>query len=268
MKYSIITINYNNKDGLKKTIESVINQSYRNFEYIIIDGGSTDGSVDIIKEYEKHINYWVSEPDKGVYNAMNKGIMKAHGDYLNFMNSGDCFYSSQTLERISLIPNVDIIMGKSFISSNIIVSPHYPVTLYSICVYGINHQAVFYKKSFCTKYLYDESLKYVSDFKLTIQCLIVDNCSYEITNEIIAIYDTTGISSCNPTEVDKERDIVLKQLFPHRLADDLAFFRQLRSPLLSDIKYISKTYLFHKFIYKIVHTAVVIKKKLDIKRKK
>lgn len=263
MKYSIITINYNNKDGLKKTIESVINQSYRNFEYIIIDGGSTDGSVDIIKEYEKNIDYWISEPDKGVYNAMNKGIMQAHGDYLNFMNSGDCFYSNQTLEKISQIPNVDIIMGKAITSSNTILGPHYPVTLYNICIYGFNHQATFYKKELCIRHLYDEFLKYISDFKLTIQCIIIDNCSYNITDEIVALYDITGISSSNPTERDKEREIVLKQLFPHRLAIDFEFFSQLRSPLLADIKYISKTGLFHKFIYKFVHTAVAIKKRID-----
>ena len=263
MKYSIITINYNNKDGLKKTIESVINQSYKDFEYIIIDGGSTDGSVDVIRQYADKINYWVSEPDKGIYNAMNKGIMQAHGEFLNFMNSGDCFYNNQTLERVSQIPDVGIIIGRSITSTNEIIAPHDPVTLYNICIYGINHQAVFYKKDFCKKYMYDESLKYVSDFKLCIQCLIIDNCSYKITDEIIATYDTTGISSCNPIKVDQERDIVLQQLFPPRLAKDFEFFRQLRSPLLPDIKYISKTYLFHMFIYKFVHSAVILKKKLD-----
>lgn len=263
MKYSIITINYNNKEGLRKTIESVIHQTYRDFEYIVIDGGSTDGSTDVLKEFNEHITYWVSEPDKGIYNAMNKGIIQAHGEYLNFMNSGDCFYSNQILERVSQIPDVDIIMGKAITSSNTTFGPYYPITLYNICIYGFNHQATFYKKELCKKYMYDESLKYISDFKLTIQCLIIDNCSYEITNELIALYDTTGISSCNPTERDKEREIVLKQLFPPRLAEDFEFFSQLRSPLLPDIEYLSKTDLFHKFIYKIVHAAVTTKKKFD-----
>ena len=84
MKYSIITINYNNCDGLRKTIESVISQSYKDYEFIIIDGGSTDGSRDVIEQHSRSIDYWVSEPDKGVYNAMNKGIRQAKGDYLNF----------------------------------------------------------------------------------------------------------------------------------------------------------------------------------------
>ena len=113
MKYSIITINYNNKDGLKKTIESVINQSCKDFEYIIIDGGSTDGSVDVIRQYADRINYWISEPDKGVYNAMNKGVAQAHGEYLNFMNSGDCFSDNSVLENIAhSLCSYDIVTGK------------------------------------------------------------------------------------------------------------------------------------------------------------
>ena len=91
MKYSIITINYNHIEGLKRTIDSVISQTSSNYEYIIIDGGSTDGSVNIIKEYKEHLVYWISEKDNGVYHAMNKGVAQAQGDYCIFMNSGDCF---------------------------------------------------------------------------------------------------------------------------------------------------------------------------------
>ena len=91
-KISVITINYNNKSGLEKTIQSVISQTYFELEYIIIDGGSSDGSIDVIKKYENKIDYWISEQDKGIYNAMNKGIAQAHGEYCNFMNSGDCFH--------------------------------------------------------------------------------------------------------------------------------------------------------------------------------
>ena len=103
MKFSIITINYNNKDGLEMTINSVLGQSFQGFEYIIIDGGSTDGSIDIIKKYESRIDYWVSEPDNGVYNAMNKGIRKATGDYINFMNSGDAYHSSSALGTVVIM---------------------------------------------------------------------------------------------------------------------------------------------------------------------
>lgn len=89
MKISIITINFNNKDGIEKTISSVVAQTYKDIQYIIIDGDSTDGSVEVIKKYHEDIDYWISEPDKGIYDAMNKGILKATGDYVLFLNSGD-----------------------------------------------------------------------------------------------------------------------------------------------------------------------------------
>jgi len=98
-KFSIITVNYNNLEGLKKTVESVKNQTYQKFEYIVIDGGSYDGSLEFIKDNESLLDYWVSEPDSGVYQAMNKGIKKASGEYLLFLNSGDHFYNDEVLEK-------------------------------------------------------------------------------------------------------------------------------------------------------------------------
>ena len=97
---SIITINYNNVLGLKRTLESVTGQSYSNFEYIVIDGGSTDGSKEHILKYSDKISYWISEPDRGIYHAMNKGIAKASGEYLLFMNSGDLFYNNFILNEV------------------------------------------------------------------------------------------------------------------------------------------------------------------------
>ncbi len=100
MKLSIITVNLNNARGLEKTIQSVIAQTFYNYEFIIIDGGSTDDSINIIKKYEDHITYWVSETDGGIYAGMNKGLFIAKGDYVNFMNSGDCYHSKDVLENI------------------------------------------------------------------------------------------------------------------------------------------------------------------------
>ena len=94
---TVVTVVYNDVKHIEDTILSVVNQTYPNIEYIIIDGGSTDGTVDIIKKYADHIAYWVSEPDKGIYDAMNKGLKKATGEWVNFMNSGDCFAQSKTL---------------------------------------------------------------------------------------------------------------------------------------------------------------------------
>ena len=118
--FSIITITYNASRWLERTILSVLSQSYSNVEYIIIDGGSTDGTVDIIKQYASGIAYWVSEKDGGIYDAMNKGLRKASGDYVWFINAGDTLYTSDTLQRIvSLIEKKknlpDIIYGETAI---------------------------------------------------------------------------------------------------------------------------------------------------------
>ena len=99
-KISIITVNYNDREGLKKTIESVINQTWQDFEFIIIDGGSTDGSREVIEQYKDKIDYWISEPDKGIYNAMNKGIKAASGEFLLFLNSGDRLIDKNITEKV------------------------------------------------------------------------------------------------------------------------------------------------------------------------
>jgi acetyltransferase-like isoleucine patch superfamily enzyme len=133
MKLSIITINRNNAAGLRKTIESVVSQTYTDFEYIIIDGASTDDSVNIIKEYAEATLpcgeglgerlYWVSEPDKGIYNAMNKGILKANGEYCLFLNSGDWLYDNDVLNDVfSISPTEDIVYGNDvFIGANVTI---------------------------------------------------------------------------------------------------------------------------------------------------
>lgn len=112
MKLSIITVNLNNLEGLKRTYESVVCQTFTDYEWIVIDGGSTDGSREFIEQHQDKFAYWCSEPDKGIYNAMNKGIIHAQGEYLNFMNSGDCLACEETLARV-LVPNhtEDIIYG-------------------------------------------------------------------------------------------------------------------------------------------------------------
>ena len=103
MKFSVITISYNNAEGLRKTMESVFSQTCADYEFIVIDGGSNDGSVDIIKNGEQKLSFWCSEADKGVYNAMNKGVSHAKGDYLIFMNSGDTFHGRDALSKVAAL---------------------------------------------------------------------------------------------------------------------------------------------------------------------
>lgn len=221
MKYSVITINYNNRLGLKQTIKSVICQSNKDFEFILIDGGSTDGSIDVIKGYTNSITYWVSEKDYGIYHAMNKGVAKAHGDYLIFMNSGDCFHSQDVLDAFKEYQE-DIICGKVLKSDSIIPSGHHKstITLVDLMRGSLPHQAMFIKRELLVKHPYDENYKILSDWKFCIQALIFDNCTFYNSDIIVADYDTSGISSNSNGLLSKERELILNEMFPTRIIAD------------------------------------------------
>lgn len=200
-KLSIITINFNNQSGLCKTVVSVISQTYRDYEYIVIDGGSSDDSIKVIIEHEKKINYWVSEKDNGVYHAMNKGISQAQGDYLLFLNSGDFFCDSFVLENVFINNHhADFLCGRCALSRNgKVIHITNPPEVHTFQTYfrdGINHQSTFIKRSMFLKYgLYREDFKYNSDWEFWIRTIILNNCSTEKLDQIICEYNLEGISS-------------------------------------------------------------------------
>ena len=217
MRFSIITINFNNKDGLKRTINSVLCQTCIDYEFIIIDGGSTDGSVEVIKENESQITYWVSEKDNGVYHAMNKGVAQAHGDYCIFMNSGDCFHSPDALSSV-LNYQEDIICGQvsTFPSGH-----HKPtISLVDLLRISLPHQAMFIKRDLLIKHPYDEEYKILSDWKFCIENLVIDNCSFRNIEVVIADYESGGISSNSNGLLAKERADILREMFPARILAD------------------------------------------------
>ncbi|MDI6034171.1 glycosyltransferase family 2 protein [Flavobacterium sp. LB2P84] len=217
-KLSIITINYNNLEGLKRTLESVVNQTLQEFEYIVIDGGSTDGSLAYIESQNANIDYWISEPDTGIYNAMNKGIVKANGEYLLFLNSGDHFYNNEVLEESSLYFNshdlicFDVHMIKNG-NSRTVKHPD-KLRFSDFYLNGLNHQSVLIRKElFETVGLYDENLKIVSDWKFFILALFVHNCSYININKTLSTYYLDGISAQLIEGHLNERNQVLKEYF-------------------------------------------------------
>ena len=242
MRYSIITINYNNKEGLCRTIESVISQTFMDFEYIIIDGDSTDGSVDIIKRHTDKINYWVSEKDMGVYNAMNKGVAQAHGDYLIFMNSGDCFHTPEVLRLISDYQE-GIICGKVFKGNTTIPSGHHKptITLVDLMRGSLPHQAMFIKRELMLKHPYDENYKILSDWKFCIQALVFDNCTFRNIDVVVADYDISGISTNSNGLLAKERKIILKELLPQRIIDDYKRMTPVDDELLGQARLLTQT---------------------------
>lgn len=225
-KLTIITINYDNLEGLKRTVESVINQTWQEFEYIVIDGGSTDGSAEFIESQKEHFDYWVSESDKGIYNAMNKGIMKATGEYLLFLNSGDCFYKNTVLlDNNEAIKNFDLIyFNIEFVNtkSSKIISYAQKLRFTDFYSGTLCHQSTLIKKYLFDKLgLYDENLKLVSDWKFFILALFKYNCSYAKIDAIFTTYYLDGISSnsFNQELLKEERQQVLKADFEGHIQD-------------------------------------------------
>jgi glycosyltransferase involved in cell wall biosynthesis len=204
---SVITVVYNGASTLEQTILSVINQTYKNIEYIIIDGGSTDGTVDIIKKYEKHLAYWVSEPDNGIYDAMNKGIDKATGEWLNFMNSGDCFYDKNILEDINFFIESDVIYGNVCIKDKYGEYTLKPQRLKNI-LFGMvfSHQSTFVKRT--SMQIFDVKYKIAADYNLFYTLYRLEK-KFKYIPLTVSIYDgENGISSICFKESMKERYII------------------------------------------------------------
>lgn len=216
MKLSIVTINYNNKVGLQKTIDSVICQTWKDYEWIIIDGGSTDGSKALIEQYQQNFAYWCSEPDKGIYHAMNKGIQKAKGKYLQFLNSGDTLHSSQVLEQVfAETLEDDIIYGElRYVTKDSRWIVRYPqkLTLHYFLCQSIGHPASFIKATLFKENEYREDFKIISDW-YNFYLWFRDGKSFRKIDVVIADYDTTGISSVNIDQINHERDVVFNELF-------------------------------------------------------
>lgn len=249
MRYSVITINYNNREGLKHTIDSVVCQTYNEFEFIIIDGGSTDGSVDIIREYKNHITYWISEKDHGVYHAMNKGIAQAHGDYCIFMNSGDCFHAPDILDSIKDYQE-DIICGKVFKGDSTIPSGHNKptITLVDLMRGSLPHQAMFIKRDLLVKHPYDERYKILSDWKFCLETIVLDNCTFRNVDIVVADYDTNGISTNSNGLLPKERELILKEMFPSRILADYQRLYPVDDELLDQARLLTQTIRARKLV--------------------
>lgn len=245
-KISIITINFNNADGLEQTIKSVINQTYKEFEYIIIDGGSTDNSVEKMNSYSDFITYSISEKDEGIYNAMNKGLKEANGEYLLFLNSGDSLINDTILQEVMEAGlNHDLVYGDLLFFNEEKewewVLPE-KLTFSYFYKFSIAHPSTFIKSKLFQQFgSYDENLKIVSDWKFFLLVTTKYNCSYKHLDKIISKYNFSGLSS-NPDSlslIEQERYHVLKQEFPLFYKDYEELF-QVKSEM-KKISYFIKT---------------------------
>lgn len=227
MRLSIITITYNNAEGLERTLTSVASQMCHEIEHVIVDGGSKDGSVEIIKEYVNQcLMYdvlWVSEPDKGVYDAMNKGIKKAHGEYCLFLNAGDVLYGDSAIEELMANnPNADIVScnaieeGSQYHKEKFIISPD-AIKASDVILGYLPHQATLIRrKLFEQIHYYSTSYKVVSDWQFFIEALLKYNASYQHIQMFLSSCESDGISSKpeNQQLMEDEFHKALKEALP------------------------------------------------------
>lgn len=259
MKLSIITVNYNDAIGLEKTIKSVIAQSFRDYEFIVIDGGSTDGSVDVIKRYADNIDYWVSERDGGIYPGMNKGLRAAKGEYVNFMNGGDCFHAPDVLEQIfAMNSDADIITGAHAGSPHRNVGKE-GVTMLDLYKWAVDHQASFIKREVALRHPYDEKYRIVSDWKFFIEALVMDNCSFYYTDTIVVDVDMGGISNNNDKLDSEERNAVLHELFPERVLQDYKLMASIHPDMLKLAPRINRSQSIQNFIMRLARYLLHLK---------
>lgn len=204
----IVTINLNNKKGLERTIKSVLTQTFANeINYIIIDGGSTDGSVDVIKKYEDYIDYWVSEPDNGIFNAFNKSLSHLKCDYVLFLNSGDYLASETIIERsMEYLGKHDIVYGNLIVFNE---NGNHICNVREIAYIkekldesffrrtAMPHQASFIRTDYQKQHPYDETFKIAGDWKFFREAIMKNKCTYSTIPFAISYYDEDGISSKN-----------------------------------------------------------------------
>ena len=273
MILSTVTINYNNAEGLKKTLASVAAQTVTEFEHVVVDGASTDGSADIIREYAASASYpvrWVSEPDKGIYNAMNKGLRMASGEYVQVLNSGDIYASEHVIADMfeAMRRRGDEANGEwpEFLYGNMIrrrpdgtvegKSGRVEYSLLNYYTSTMNHDCCWIHRSLFERHgLYDENLKIVSDWKWFLSAIGLGHVKPVYVDIDVTIFDLTGISERNLQLRNEERRKVLEELVPPAiLADydkhafDMAQMDKLRQ---------------HKWAYKLAWTLERILNRLD-----
>lgn len=202
MRISIITINRNNAIGLERTIKSVVEQSYDNIEYIVIDGASTDNSIEVIKKYADKISYWISEKDKGIYNAMNKGVDAANGDYCLFLNSGDKLLTPDSLLNVLKsgdfkedIISCDLFTDKSIFSNFRSAPIVKPTKLYMSMYNPFPHPSTLIKTSLIKKFRYNEESKIAGDWMFFYDSIIVGSATYRHISRPLSLFYLDGISS-------------------------------------------------------------------------
>ena len=265
MKLSIITINRNNVVGLEKTMMSVAAQTYKEFEYIVIDGASTDGSVEVIKKNESQFGHlkWVSEPDSGIYNAMNKGICMAAGDYVQILNSGDVLAGNNVIARMLTVleekNHPEILYGnmlKTFVDGRTVRDKCFAgsnPTMIGFIHGTLNHDPVYILRSLFDKFgYYREDLSITADWRWYVEAIPFGGIRPVYADIDVTVFDMTGVSETQIEKREKERDQELRRILPLGVYQDYVtycfpmeqFRRIKRYPLVYNVFYFVERVLF------------------------
>lgn len=228
--FSVITVCWNEVDVIRETCESIVNQTYSSFEWIVIDGGSSDGTQKVLEEYSEHMAYYVSEKDEGIYNGMNKGIAQAKGEYVIFMNGGDSFANFSALEDASKVAQKDLLYGDLLFDGNEVYDITYPEQLPSSYLLWkmLPHQATFIKRQLLVDHgVYDESYKIAGDYELFARLFELQGASSQHIPSVVARFNGEGISN-NPAhrQLRKQENHRIRKMYFKKYPRSLKCLRQ------------------------------------------
>ena len=232
---SIITVVFNGVCFIEDTIQSVLGQTYENIEYIIVDGGSTDGTLEVIRKYQDQIAKWVSEPDKGIYDAMNKGIGMASGDLIGILNADD-YYSLETVSKVVeryLETDCHILHGEMKLTDpddGSLVEHRKPKPQKLYFDMYVNHPTVFLSKSLYQKRKFDANFRYAADYELMLYAKL-NGYKFQQINEVLTFMRVGGVSEVNYAATKKEVDVAKRRhlhLLVYFAVRFISFVSQLR----------------------------------------
>ena len=251
-RYSIITITWNNAGGLVRTLGSIRSQQYKDYELIVIDGKSSDDTPAVLIANEDIITHSVSEKDSGIYNAMNKGLQYVTGDYVVFMNAGDCFASPETLSTVNGYDG-DIILGGARYGESVRL-PEASMTLYDVIALGINHQSTYYRSDIIRRYPFDESMKITADHRTVCEPLAREQVRLSCVREVLSVCEDGGQSKQLWKGIYAERAYMLREIMPPFYYRDYARLSKIHPSLIDDFGVISR----FAATYKVVHAFAAL----------
>ena len=252
-QFSIITVTWNNADGLRRTLKSVSALDYSCLELIVVDGASTDDTSSVIEEYKDIVTVFISEKDSGIYNAMNKGINHVTGDYVVFMNAGDCFADANVLSKVAEL-DADIILGGAKYGDSVRLVPE-RMTLYDVLSLGINHQSTYYKSDLLRKYGFDESYKLIADLKSVIEPMTRDHAAIATIPSVLSICEGGGVSKQNWRDTLIENRRIVSEVVEPYYREDYLRFSRINNSMLDDfivLSHFSSIFPLLRFMAKVM----------------